>query len=305
MESLAEKFHSPELTTIHERVLSKRQGALSYLSGVFKIRVHENYKPVQIAGWGVVVGYAESEFLREVNRIRWITLGALAITLAALALIVLLAVQSQLKPLRGLTQVADEIGRGNLEVPVAPPRRDDEIGRLSQSFVVMREVLKTNRALELKVQEHAANLAAANEKLTSEVFERRWANQALEHQLRYNLLIIDSISEAVFVLTKVMNISRINPAVVHLTGFEARDLVNLPLSRFLRLGSETGRLADPLSQALKEGRDLRDQPATVTDRNGNSLAVRLSLYPLRDQDKVVGGVAILQTADQPPRPASA
>jgi PAS domain S-box-containing protein len=305
MESLAEKFHSPELATIHERVLGKRQGALTYLSGIFKIRVHENYKPVQIAGWGVVVGYAESEFLQEVNRIRWITLAALAITLAVLALIVLLVVQSQLKPLGGLTQVADEIGRGNLEVPVAPPRRDDEIGRLSQSFVLMREVLKTNRALELKVREHSANLAAANEQLTAEVFERRWANLALEHQLRYNQLIIDSIGEAVFVLTKVMNISRINPAAVHLTGFEASELVNLPLSRFLRLGTGTGPLADPLRQALKDGRDLRDQPATVTDRSGHSLAVRLSLFPLRDQDRVVGGIAILQAAGHPPGPASA
>jgi hypothetical protein len=43
--------------------------------------------------------------------------------------------------------------------------------------------------------------------------ERRWASRALEHQLRYNQLIIDSIGELVFVLTKVLKISRVNPIV--------------------------------------------------------------------------------------------
>jgi len=220
----------------------------------------------------------------------------MAATLGLLALIVWFATRQRLRPLGELTDVSDEIGRGNLDCVILPPRRDDEVGRLSQSFIVMRDVLKNNRALELQVREQAASLAMANAKLTGEVLERRWVNQALEHQLRYAQHIIDSISDAVIVLTKALHMSRINPAVVHLTGFEATGLVNEPLSRLVRPEGDEGRMADPLGQALKEGRDVRDLPAVMWDRTGRAISVRLTLFPLRDRDKVVGGVAILRPA---------
>jgi PAS domain-containing protein len=270
------------------------------MSNVFHQRVHENYKPAQFGGWGVVVGYEEAEFLRQIGALRWITMLALAGTLALLSAIVLLATQIALRPLKRLTAVSDEISQGNLDCEIGPPARDDEIGRLNRSFLVMRDALKKNRLLERKVQEDAAELALANEKLSIENLERSWVNQALEHQLRYDRLIVNSITDLVFVLTKAMNISRINPAVVHLSGWEPQELVNSPLSRVVRLDGEDrgGGLhpADPLGQALREGRDLRDQPAVLEDRNGLSTPVRLTLFPLRDGDNVVGGVAVVTNA---------
>lgn len=301
MESLAAKFEEPQLALMHERVLGRRQGALSYASPSFHERVHANYKPAQVAGWGVVVGYAESEFLQPVNAIRTQTLIALAATLVLLAVIVLVVAQLRLRPLAALTRASDEIGKGNLDQAVPTSARDDELGRLAKSFEVMREVLKANRVLELQVKEHAAELERTNAQLRAELLERRWGNQALEHQLRYNQLIIDSISEAVFVLTKALNISRINPAVVHLTGFEAADLVNQPLSDLVELEVTAPHLTDPLGRALKEGHDLREQSALARDRRGGQVPVVLSLFPLRDKDKVVGGIAILRAAG-PRRP---
>ena len=41
-------------------------------------------------------------------------------------------------------------------------------------------------------------------------------------------------------------------------------------------------------------RDLRDAPAAIADRKGARVPVRLTLFPLRDRDKTVGGVAILR-----------
>jgi PAS domain S-box-containing protein len=152
-----------------------------------------------------------------------------------------------------------------------------------------------NRQLEAKVRERTADLASANETLTAENLERRWANQGLEHQLNYNQLIINSINDLVMVLTKATNISRINPAVTNITGFEAHELINKPFSSFAHL-SYPGQapLLYPISQSMNDGRDLRDQGATVTDRLGRAIPVRISLFPLRDRDKVVGGVVILQ-----------
>jgi len=298
MDSLAQKTSTPELAQIYQRVLAKRQGSISYLSNTFHARIHENYKPVEIGGWGVIVGYKESEFLRQVSAFRWITQVSLGATLVLLLAIVLLTTRFALRPLERLATVSQEIARGNLDCEIVPPRRNDEIGHLTRSFLLMQETLKKNRLLEAAVRERTAEVAAANTKLTSENLERRWANQALEHQLRYDQLIINSIADLVFVFTKAMNISRVNPAVVHLTGWELQELINSPLSRIVRLQEDPlgarSKIADPLAQALAEGRDLRDKPATIEDRNGRRIPVRFTMFPLRDRDKVVGGIAVIQ-----------
>jgi PAS domain S-box-containing protein len=156
---------------------------------------------------------------------------------------------------------------------------------------------QTNEELEAKVRVRTVELSDSNAKLTLQNIEDRWARQALEHQNRYNLLIIDSISDAVFVITKLMNISRMNPAAVHLTGFEPVDLVDRPLSRVLRLeGHDPAQTTyDPLARTLVDGHELRAKPAVLTTKPGQPVRVRLSIFPLRDGDKVVGGVVVIET----------
>ena len=161
---------------------------------------------------------------------------------------------------------------------------------------------QANQQLDAKVRERTSELGAANDQLAADNLERRWANQALEHQVRYDELIVNSISDLVFVLTKAMNISRINPAVTRLTGLEPQQVVNKPISSVVRLGGQQrgtgGPLVDPVAQAMREGRDLRDEPAVVEDRRGGKTAVRFTLFPLRDGNKVVGGVVIVQPGDK-------
>ena len=85
---------------------------------------------------------------------------------------------------------------------------------------------------------------------------------------------------------------------VHLTGLEPAALINQPLARVVQLltrhPAADAPLTDPIAQALKEGHDLRDQPALVEDKRGRKTPVRFTLFPLRDGDKVVGGIVTLQ-----------
>ena len=171
----------------------------------------------------------------------------------------------------------------------------DDIAMRRRAAAVLQQA---NEQLDAKVTARTAELASANERLTAENLERRWSAQALEHQLRYHELIVNSISDLVFVLTKAQNISRINPAVAHVTGWESTQVINRPLFGFVRL-LEAPRhfspgIVDPVAQALKEGRDLRDLPAVISDRLGREIPVRFTLFPLRDRDKVVGAVVILR-----------
>lgn len=159
---------------------------------------------------------------------------------------------------------------------------------------------QANAGLEVRVKARTAELTAANDQLTLENLERRWANQALEHQVRYDRLIIDAISDLVLVITKAGNISRLNPAVSHATGWDSPALINRPLVDLVRPApSPDGRaplVADPINRAMQDGRDLRDLPALLRNRHGAEQPVLLTLYPIRDANKVVGGVATLRPA---------
>ena len=174
----------------------------------------------------------------------------------------------------------------------------DDIGARRRAATALQEA---NEQLERKVKERTAELAGANQSLKAENLERRWTIQAMEHQLRYGQLIIDCISDLIFVLTKAQNITRINPAVVHLTGWEATELISQPFARVVRFAPEaadTPKYA-PIAQALKEGRDLRDWPAFVVHKDGRTIPVQFNLFPLRDGDKVVAGVVTLKPAPTP------
>lgn len=176
----------------------------------------------------------------------------------------------------------------------------DDIAARRRAAAALSEA---NERLETRVQERTAALADTNARLTTENLERQWANYALEHQLRYSQLIVDSISDLVFVVTKVLNVSRVNPAVVHMTGLQPPELINRPLAQVVQLAGDPPdeRLVNPVQQALRDGRDLRNFPTSIRDKRGRSIPAELTLLPLRDADKVVGGVVTLhvKTAAQP------
>lgn len=165
----------------------------------------------------------------------------------------------------------------------------DDIAARQRAAIVLEEA---NATLEAKVKERTAELVTANAKLVAENQERRWGNQSLEHQLRYNQLIINSISDLVVVLTKMCNVTRVNPAVTQRTGWSAAELISKPMTRIVRLTSPGA--PDLLRQTLKAGRELQEQPAEILAQDGSATPARLSMFPLRDRDKVVGAVVTIR-----------
>lgn len=149
-----------------------------------------------------------------------------------------------------------------------------------------------NDSLEERVQVRTAELTAANLRLAAENRERQWTLASQEHQLRYNQVIINSLNDLVLVLTKSLNITRLNPAVAHRTGFADEELLGQPLNRLLTFEGPGGTSLEALARSLKDGRESSSS-ATLTDRQGRRQPVRVSLVPLRDKDKVVGAVAIV------------
>ena len=179
-----------------------------------------------------------------------------------------------LRPLRPLAPAADEIAQGKLDCAIPEPVRADEIGFLTGAFRAMRDALKAQHV------------------------ERRWASQAIEHQLKYNHLIIDSVGELVFVLTKVLSVSRINPAVTRSAGYALPDVMKIPLSRFVTLEPSAAAGVEPkpelLLETLKAGRSLDNLAVVLTAKDGARLKGRLNFVPLQDGKLIVGAVATLR-----------
>ncbi len=100
-------------------------------------------------------------------RVLRVILGVSVIaTLAIVALSVWLLNHILVLPLRGLLDMTDQIGRGNLDVRTGVTG-DDEIGRLGRAFNLMAEELsKLYRDLEARVAEKTAELTIANQSLS-------------------------------------------------------------------------------------------------------------------------------------------
>jgi PAS domain S-box-containing protein len=168
-----------------------------------------------------------------------------------------------------------------------------------------RALAEANAQLEAKVQERTVELVKANQALTQENLERRWSCQSLEHQGRYNQLIINSIAEMVFVISRALNVSRINPAVVQQTGWQAEDLISQSIERVLQFATDAtgGSEHNPLIQAMRDGREIQERAGVFLTRAGRRIPARFSLIPLRDQDKVVGAVVTIHALEGAQRTA--
>jgi CHASE3 domain sensor protein len=144
-----------------------------------------------------------------------------------------------------------------------------------------------NRQLESKVAERTAALE-------QQLLEWKWQNQALLHQSRYHGLIFNSIDGIVFVVTKTLRISRLNPAAASFFQTGAGDLAGQPLDHVLELGdsgqSNANPGPNPIGASLQRGQDLQNRPCTLILQGDRRVPARLSAFPLRDRDKVVGGV---------------
>jgi len=166
--------------------------------------------------------------------------------------------------------------------------RDD----LKSRRVAATAMADANAQLEAKVQERTAELVKSNQSLKKENLERRWSYQALDHQFRYNQLIVNAISEMVLVISKALNVSRVNPSVTHVTQWEPEDLISQSIERMLQVPADGP--ANPIISALNEGRELQERPAVILTKSGSSIPVRFNLVPLRDDNKVVGGVVTIR-----------
>lgn len=103
-------------------------------------------------------GFSPSDFITNVNQAILISgfIAALAVVIISLFL-----VRRLTRPLASLTAAADQMRQGDYSKRVEPPKSQDELGRLSQSFNEMAETIESD-ITELRRQEQLRRDLLAN-----------------------------------------------------------------------------------------------------------------------------------------------
>lgn len=113
-------------------------------------------------GWKVIIVLPEQELISSINSLT-IKISIFAIIgLIFLSLVITYITRYLTNPLGKLALVTKDIGKGNLDIELPIPVRQDEIGMLTNDFSVMRSSLKTHIA---ELQETTAK----KQKLESEI----------------------------------------------------------------------------------------------------------------------------------------
>jgi len=157
------------------------------------------YRPLERTGWSIAIVCPESDVFSKYNQLIYTIWVIITIGLLLLLLFCYQTIRRAVLPLKQLAQQAGRIADGHFDetLPVNP--RQDSIGRLNNSFILMQHTLsesvsavkKVNQELEQRNQElaHAYELQMeSNEKKTNFIRE-------MSHEIRTPLNIISGFTQ--------------------------------------------------------------------------------------------------------------
>ena len=148
----------------------------------------------------------------------------------------------------------------------------------------------SNESLEAKVRERTADLTRANQALEVENLERQWATQATHRLSRHNELIVNSVPDGVFVLSRAGKILRVNPAGAQMSGYDPRALIGQPLLDFLEIPQPPR--PDPFRITSKDSATLSGR-AQLRRRDSSSLPILFTRQTLQEEGQIVCSVVTL------------
>jgi len=100
------------------------------------------YVPIETSGWSLGVLFPHDEIMKGIISLSKIVLFLGILGLFLLAIAVVFISRSITKPLRHLSKATEHIGSGNLDIELPLVKTGDEVGKLTEAFIFMRESLK-------------------------------------------------------------------------------------------------------------------------------------------------------------------
>lgn len=194
--------------------------------------------------------------------------------------------------------VKDTAGRYLALLPTVIERVLEQQRLVSQKLQAEEALRHTLEALEIRVRERTAELWQANAHLRAEIVERQRAEEALAKLSRRHKLILDAVGEGIYGVDQTGKTTFVNPAAVHMLGWEAETLLDQPIHHSIhhRHGDGTPSDADEclIVKIMREGVSRQVSEDQFWRRDGTSFLVEYVCTPLREGDTITGAVVLFK-----------
>jgi len=140
--SIAEATNNNQLRDIGKSMIEGESGVVSIIGLATKRPSWLSYAPLSSSGWSLGIVFPRDELLLDITRLNRVVfiLGFLGFVI--LFVILFLISMSITRPIQILADTTRDIGTGKLDFDLSAIRTKDEVGKLAESFVYMRESLK-------------------------------------------------------------------------------------------------------------------------------------------------------------------
>ncbi len=159
--SVAEAREDPRLRELGRAMIRGESGFVQF-TNVFDKQCWLAYAPLPSNGWSLGVLFPQEELMQDIAHLNQTVLILSLVGFLFLFLVIVLIARSITRPLRSLSEAAQEIATGNLDVSLPEISGGDEVARLTGSFDHMKTSLKQY------IQE-LTETTAAKERIESEL----------------------------------------------------------------------------------------------------------------------------------------
>jgi len=157
------------------------------------------YQPLKRTGGSIAIVCPASDIFSEYNNLIYAVWGISVVGLLLLLFFCYQTIRSAVIPVNQLAQQAQHIADGHFDEPLPHSHRQDTIGQLQNSFILMQQSLAKNvseiQQINAEMEQHNQELIQANQ-LVHEADKRKTAFvQDMAHQIRTPLNIINGFTQ--------------------------------------------------------------------------------------------------------------
>ena len=250
--------------------------------------------PVGDTGWVLVLEVPKSEILAPIMKMGAIVAVVILLSIAMLIAIILYITRSIATPITELGKIAEQVAEGNLSHKFSDTDRQDEIGRLHQSFAKMSKNLHDLVQRSLKA---ADQLAVSSEELTSSAGQSANASQSAAEAVTHiaqsaqqqNDIVdrsIDSVNAMSDEMGKVVNVIHdvaASAAETHKATTEGQSGLHVAVEGMETINGSTKEVADAVNSLYEGSKRISEIVEMITQiaSQTNLLALNAAIEAAR------------------------
>ncbi|MBU0706778.1 cache domain-containing protein [Patescibacteria group bacterium] len=240
-------------------------------------------------------GIKESEAVAGVEslQLKFIIIGVLA--LAFIYIATQLITRTITGPLKKLASNSYKISRGNLEIDIEAPDREDEIGDLTHSFIIMKDKL---REYYTKLEDLVAK---RTQELRHKVKDLETARHSIEDEKNKSESILKNVGDGVLALNHEKKFIACNDAASELLEYSTDEIIGQDLSKIIKLKNtkltSSNKDFNPVTESIKSKTVIMTGTGefSIITKKKKEIPVTITATPLKDNSgEVHGGVLVMK-----------